>query len=276
MSFARILQGLYQFISRTGIQNTRLGRSLFLRCYFLYKKCFECELAQILSLISSHLPTGHVLDIGANVGYTSVVFSSVLKETYKVFAFEPDPTNLSLLQKVLSSRLPPERYEIVGAAVGATDEIIDLWVNRDHPADNRVVSGELQPPSTDTIQVPKRSLDSFILERQISSEIALIKIDVQGYEYAVIEGASKFLQEVPQVFLFLEWEPMGMKELGGDVSLLLTRLSEFGFIPHRLSQSKLVELSYQELENFQQSSRYDYMDVLFSKKSLALNEGAHV
>ena len=68
---------------------------------FLYKKLFEDPFWNLVRRQPKLFQNGDVLDIGANIGYTSAVFAGALKPDSKVYAFEPDQLSYGLLEEVI-------------------------------------------------------------------------------------------------------------------------------------------------------------------------------
>ena len=61
----------YSLVRRSGFLRTSLGRRLFKSAYFLYKRYLEDDLQHLLRAFPYLVGEGHVLDIGANIGYTA-------------------------------------------------------------------------------------------------------------------------------------------------------------------------------------------------------------
>ena len=130
----------YGTLRRSGPLRTRVFRKLFLASYFQYKRYVEDPFRHLTASHASLFEGGHVLDIGAHVGYTTEVFSAAIGPPFKVFAFEPEPENY----RALEARF--ERSEKVATfprAVGERDEVAELWINPDDPGDHRVLTPAL-------------------------------------------------------------------------------------------------------------------------------------
>lgn len=136
---------------------------------------------------------GCFLDIGANIGYYSIYMR---QKATRVFAFEPDPRMLQGLEYNIRDH---PSVELVVAAVGETDGTASFTL-AEH--------GELSHFSCDgdgeQIVVQMVSVDSFVSERALAVEA--IKTDVEGFDIAVLKGASNTLRAQRPIVL-TEAEP---------------------------------------------------------------------
>lgn len=131
-------------------------------------------------------------DIGANVGFFTLLGSRIVGEEGAVVAFEPLPENLSALQAHV--RLNGARnVTVVGAAVSDRD-----GRERFGPADNPAMGGLAADGSIDVVTV---ALDDLVREGAVRRPDVL-KIDVEGAESRVLAGARRTLEEArPTVVL---------------------------------------------------------------------------
>lgn len=219
-----LLISLYGSLNRRGLFETTLLRSLFVHSYFFYKRHFEDPFYQLTLRQPELFRRGHLLDIGANIGYTAIVFAGALKVEHKVFAFEPEQLNFNRLEENLSRFGVTDRVVANCVAVGARDGSIDLWLNETHPGDHRTVTGSFRnriQPEDVVRSVPVVSIDSFVEAKQIANRIGFIKVDVQGYEAEVCRGMERTLAINPRAVVAVEYAPGSMAELGFGADRLI-------------------------------------------------------
>lgn len=125
-----------------------------------------------------------VYDVGANVGYYSVLASKVLDRTGQVIAFEPDPQNIAFLHRHLEVN-GIENVQVVEAAV--SDRCGEAIFQQEP---SRYMGALSQ---NGTLRVRILSLDDFIRSGAFPSP-DVIKIDVEGAEQHVLSGASQTLR----------------------------------------------------------------------------------
>ena len=213
-----ILTGIYALGRRSGFLDTAPGQWIFSRAYFLYKRLLEDPYAALLRRFPELLHGGNVLDVGANIGYTALLFSRAIDPGFKVYAFEPDEFNFRLLHRA-SAR---GRIQAIRSAVGDADGSAELWINPRHHGDHRIVTSA----SSNTVRVPLITLDTFVANQHAPFPVRFIKVDVQGYELAVCRGMERTLAQNPQAAVALEYMPQALRELGFDPGELLQWIVE--------------------------------------------------
>ncbi|MDZ4687734.1 MAG: FkbM family methyltransferase [Planctomycetaceae bacterium] len=150
-----------------------------------------------------------VCDIGANAGAYSLLFGRWVGSSGRVFAFEPSPATRVNLQRHLQLNGLSGVIEIVPAAVA--DQCTEAEFTTAAPDGMH----RLATPSAggQTVRVPVVTLDSFCAERNVQPTV--IKIDVEGFELAVLRGARETLQRVGRnLDAFMEIHPSVWPEIG--------------------------------------------------------------
>jgi FkbM family methyltransferase len=139
------------------------------------------------------------IDIGANLGYYALLMARLVGPSGQVIAFEPFPRNFQTLQKNVSlNDLQNVRIEPI--AIGETSGSLSLFFAAEEEnsatpsATAYAVDGRQE-----NLQVPMLSLDGYLSTGQFVPN--LIKIDVEGAEMAVLEGARRTLATVRPILL---------------------------------------------------------------------------
>ena len=225
--------GGYSLVNRLGLMDLPPVKWAFRVAYFEYKRRLEDPFWSLAEQHPEWFRQGHVLDVGANIGYTAVVFARALQGSGKVYAFEPDDTNVAELKSAVAAYRVADRVEVVSAAVGESSGVIRFWKNEEHRADHRVFTDALASEGVDpstVVEVPLLSLDAFARERAIERDIAFIKLDVQGYEIAVCRGMSEILEHNPSAPVAVEYMPEAFEELGYRAEELLEFFDSRGYV----------------------------------------------
>lgn len=131
-------------------------------------------------------------DLGANVGFYSVLAASVVGSQGRVVAFEPLPRNLGFLQRHVAIN-GLSQVTVVPSAVAARRGTARFTVHE---------RGEMgQLAATGGMEVAVTTLDDFVFSGA-ERPPDVIKVDVEGAECAVLEGARRTLREVrPRLFI---------------------------------------------------------------------------
>jgi FkbM family methyltransferase len=133
-----------------------------------------------------------VWDIGANAGFYSLAFSRLVGVNGRVFAFEPLATNNHFLLKHLSIN-SISNVQVVQAAVGAETGFVSFL------PDSSVFKGRVVEQGGHYL-VAMTTADDFLTWNP-SALPAVVKIDVEGAEAAVLEGAMALLRSQPPLFI---------------------------------------------------------------------------
>jgi len=173
------------------------------------------------------LGDGVVLDVGANMGLISLILSNKYPEK-EIYAFEPNPSTFRNLQNNKENNRA-KNIQLNKIAVGGEEGSIPFDPN----PTCRGLAGQVADQDGTTIEVPSVSLDTFA-SRQSLSRIALLKIDVEGYEKAVLEGAASLLEQKRIQAVYFEVCPKWARQAGVDPKGAASTLERFGYELNRL------------------------------------------
>jgi FkbM family methyltransferase len=268
-SSSNIFTRVYNLARAAKLFEIPLFERVFLFAYFLYKRWYEDPFSALAKRSPELFGGGDILDIGANIGYTACVFAAALKPPAKVYAFEPDSASFAILEEIVRRKKLGDAVEIFNMAVGSADGSLEFWHNEEHSADHRVVTEQfktLRPAAEEITTVAVTSVDNFVAARNLQ-KISFIKIDVQGYEFAVCEGMRKTLEKFPALCIAFEYAPDGMRELGFEPVALLDFCRSAGYHLHILTReatalaqdNRAIELA---------TERSGYVDLICSKTTL--------
>jgi FkbM family methyltransferase len=157
----------------------------------------------VTSLVKKLLKEGDVfLDIGANVGYFTMLASSLVKSKGKVIAFEPNPQNLQL---IYSSIVENDAVNIDIYPYAASDQKAIL--NFTTVGSNGGVVTASAQEQQHYFLVP-----SIVLDKVLESEerISLIKIDIEAHEPYAIRGMEKLIKRLKPKMI-TEFHPWAMR-----------------------------------------------------------------
>ncbi|HEX9502952.1 MAG TPA: FkbM family methyltransferase [Patescibacteria group bacterium] len=165
-------------------------------------------------------PDMTVIDIGANIGYYTLLAASRVK---LVLGFEPDAMNYRLLTKnvVENNCKNVSCYEL---AIADKEGPIFLFENPDNFGDRRIYSFD---DSNSKAQVSAVTLDNF-LDRINLNRVDFIKMDIQGAEGRALTGMKKTLEH-PDLQLLMEFFPSGLRQSGFDPMDVLKMLTDKKF-----------------------------------------------
>lgn len=161
-----------------------------------------------------------VVDLGANIGTSTLFLSDLVGPTGTVYAFEPEPRNYAMLARAVRGR---DNVRLYNAAVGETSGCAHLYLSSDLNVDHHSYDDGSGRPS---IEIPVYRLDDVLAD---CPRIDFIKSDIQGFELSAFKGAEGILTDNSDVKLLLEVWPWGLSRAGASAEALLDYLRSLGF-----------------------------------------------
>ena len=151
--------------------------------------------------LSGHVPLGGTaFDVGANIGLTALEFARAAGPTGTVFAFEPHPATAARLRGNLA-RNGVNNVTVIEAAVGATPGQITFHES----AHSTLSSASVIPRDlVRSFDVPVTTVD-IAWTKAGKPQVAALKIDVEGGELKVLQGARELLARDRPAVLLEAW-----------------------------------------------------------------------
>jgi FkbM family methyltransferase len=129
-------------------------------------------------------PRSIALDVGANIGAISLRLSRFVGPKGKVISFEPFPPNLQLLRKNIAGN-NCANVEIVGIALSSRSGCCRVGTPDNQPGHAAIIEEE---STVDGAEARRETLDDLMEQRRIA-KVSVCKIDVEGHERDVFDGA---------------------------------------------------------------------------------------
>jgi FkbM family methyltransferase len=176
------------------------------------------------ALFKKELKAGQtVLDIGANIGYYTLIAAKLVGTRGKVYAFEPDPDNFALLKKNVEYNCY-SNVVLVNSAVSDKNQTARLFINKANKGDHRLYDSKDGRPS---IAVKTIKLDDFF--KKLDKKIHFIKMDIQGSEARALNGMKGLIRKNRALSLVTEFSPGSLKLNGQNPRKYLETLKSLGF-----------------------------------------------
>ena len=166
-----------------------------------------------------------VIDVGAHVGYYTLLMAQLVGKNGKVYSFEPDPVNFELLKKSVEIN-GFENVVLIQKAVSDTTEKIKLFLGDNDSAINRIYDAKLGDAKK-SIDVESITIDEYYKEND--KLFNFIKIDSEGSEAKIINGMEKFLTKNRKLIMMTEFFPFLIKKSGDEPKQYLKSLENSGF-----------------------------------------------
>lgn len=179
-------------------------------------------------------PEDSFLDLGANIGWYSLIAAQIVGKRGKVIAFEPASDNASLL--VANKNLNEfSQIDIHQMAVSNKNESAFLIRNDKNLGDYQLVTGKGGDVETVT-------LDAYLSSEDFA-KIKLVKIDIQGHEPQALLGMQKHLTHHKPVVI-LEFSPSHIYKGGGSPFEIFSFIEKNNYIPFLIFDNADVGLEY--------------------------------
>ncbi len=190
--------------------------------------CNAYEVEELALLPTLVAPDDVCIDVGANVGLYTTALANLVGPDGRVLAFEADARNVEHLRRNVELNNFDSRVSIYDVAVmdkrGTVEFNLRALGYSGHGSVHRY-EGHLT-----SVSVPAVALDTVLAEQGIT-EVALLKVDVEGADMDVYAGARQALGRKAFRYILAEWNGFWFPGLGWSVERFLSFFAEFGYHP---------------------------------------------
>lgn len=188
-------------------------------------------------------PGDRVIEVGANVGYHTLIMSALIGPTGRLDAFEANPQLARLLRRSVACSGRADSVMVHEQIVADRAGVMQFYVSdRYGGAGNLVDHGWDIGSDTQVVEREAVRLDD-LYEGQ---SVDFIRIDTEGAELLILNGALGLLRRCPTIKLCIEWS-IGMMGARGDLPGLVAALDEMQFRFWRVEVSGLAAMTVAEL-----------------------------
>jgi FkbM family methyltransferase len=152
-----------------------------------------------------------VLDLGANIGYYSLLAARLVGSQGKVYSFEPEPNNYALLANNVALN-DYQNVITVPKAVSDTSGSVTLKLSNQDSGAHTIRDQFNLSEFTATVNVETVCLDEYF--EGCSHPIDVVKMDIEGLEPRAFRGMSRILKDNPQITMFVEFFPELIAQAG--------------------------------------------------------------
>ena len=209
---------------------------------FVYRKA---EVPEILFMSKVVKPGDGVLDVGANIGYWSTALSAQVGPLGRVYAFEPSPISLEYLRKNIAIN-DCGNVTVFPVGLSNEDKTGRFRLSKAHTGSSRL--DDDRSKKDDSIEIKVVALDSIRGSLDLD-KISFIKIDVEGGEVKILEGAKKLLSHISPIIL-LECNSSLYKESGVSLARFIAICDCLGYTPHKVPSLECLRDGRLSLQEF--------------------------
>lgn len=187
---------------------------------------YSCELCETIIILRLIPHIDNFVDIGANIGFFSLLVVKEGKGGIKVFAFEPFSRVLEIFKKAVSLNKMENDLRIFKKALSNIAGTVKLKTCRCGSGGNTLCDSVNSKNYGSLEEVETVTLDSVYKDFELCRGKCFIKIDVEGFEYEVLSGGLEWLNNNnPPIILFESW-PVSVKNIP---KIIIKKLLKFNY-----------------------------------------------
>lgn len=187
-------------------------------------------------------PGMRVLDVGANIGYYTTLLSELVGDSGHVVAVEPDPENYRLLQANCAEEVSSGNVILHQVALGRAQTKADLYRAPDSNGMHRLYSSVCCGLDSTSVTVLRG--DDLTL-----APLHFMKIDVEGFEPAALEGLEQTMALSPELSILCEFSPLSLWEAGFNPLDFINTMRDRGFFVYAALQNMWRHVPVSELSS---------------------------
>jgi FkbM family methyltransferase len=174
-------------------------------------------------------PGDTVIDVGANVGYFTLLSSQMVGATGRVHAIEACPANFDMLTKNLI-RNNVSNVSLHNKPVWKKEQEVTFHFSSDYSSSSALIDPGLYPTNVKSRETPRSTkMQSMTLDSLDAKQVKLVKIDTEGSEQDVLAGAENLLSLQHPPYVVAELNPFGLNQCGYNQRTLRQFMQRYGY-----------------------------------------------
>jgi len=218
---------------------------------FLYDNCLLSEAIfttgfeqQEIKLMTKILRKGDIfLDIGSNYGIYSLIAARKVCPSGKVYAIEPVAKTFERLERNIKlnkfKNIFPFRL-----AVSSSNGTLPMKISQEGYDAWNSLAKPTRGDNYDIEIVETQRLDDFIQANKLMGKIKMVKIDVEGWEYEVLNGGLEFFSEQGVLIVQIEFNEDALQGAGSSSEMLIKKLTSLGYKLYKYDGQKNEFISF--------------------------------
>ena len=219
------------------IQGFKIRRGKSMRYLILAEEYEPAE----TDLIKKYVKSGMIVfDLGANIGWFTMILSKLVGNSGHVYSFEPDPDYFQTLKENIQLN-HLTNVSLFQMGVSNTSGVRNFSLNKEF---GTLVIGSKQ--KKDSLQIETTTLDDFCKKNQI--KIDFFKMDVEGSEMLVLDGMKESIKNNPDMKFITEFHPNAIRGVGLSPEIFFEKIKQIGFKITKIPESgEIKEIEVQKL-----------------------------
>jgi FkbM family methyltransferase len=212
------------------------------------------------------------IDIGANIGLMSLAMSKFVGPSGAVVSIEPGPVSFALLRvNKYKNFNTAKNIILVDAACTDVDGDVPLFINSNGESDNQVHKGHTSYVFRNELSRECHIAQGISLDKKLSDlcnldKVTFVKIDTQGHEWYVLNGAKKIFSEKKSLAILCEYAPYLKSWQSLSTEKFYDLIIDMGFTIYDIRNISHGRIDFSYLtENYDFNKVSNYTDLLLLK-----------
>ena len=206
-------------------------------------------------------PGMKVLDIGANIGYYSLLAADKIGKEGYLTSFEANPDLASLIFHNLHLNGFHNRSKVVNKAVYSHTTTLEFNIYENYMGSSSIWADSLHAAAFNDklrkIEVEAISLDEYFKD---NFRVDFIKIDAEGAEPHILKGASNVIINNPNIIILMEFAPPVLEVSYGSIEKFYNDISAYGLNIYKINTDSTLSLM-----NLDDAKKITWTDVLLRR-----------
>jgi len=179
-----------------------------------------------------------ILEIGANIGYYTVLMGKLVGKNGKIYAYEPYPPSVNILTRNVELNNLTEIVKVHKLAVSGENTIKKLYLGRASNV-HSLINYKTNNNNADYIEVETKDIRGILVDTD--RKIDLIRMDIEGHERKLFNRLSGDIKASLPAQIFFEIHPLGDIDPDPTFTGPLTNMLELGYYPELVISSSNVD-----------------------------------
>lgn len=196
-------------------------------------------------------PGMSIVEVGANIGYYTVLMASKIGPSGRLCSFEANPSVYEVLYQNIAVNGLLDRVTLVNKAASSHNDVLDFYTLKRYQGSSSVVKFSEKFAShyhdeVELLKVEAVALDEFL--PPTNRKVDLLKMDAEGSEALIYRGMKEIISQNPQLKIVCEFAPGSIAGTGENPRDFLEDLQCQNFNFHRIDgHGKLVDVTIEDL-----------------------------
>ncbi|MFZ0034219.1 MAG: FkbM family methyltransferase [Sedimentisphaerales bacterium] len=208
-----------------------------------------------------------ILEVGANVGYYTILMGKLVGKSGKIYAYEPYPQSVDILARNLKLNNLDDIVEVHNLAVSTENIVKRLYLGKASNV-HSLINYKTDNNNPNYIEVKTKDIREILVNAD--RKIDLLRMDIEGHERELFSRLSNDIRPVLPTRIFFEIHPLGDIDPDPTFTKPLTNMLDLGYYPelvisssHSDAKKRFDELNYQPFKviNINTSSIYLYDNI---------------